>query len=467
LGKCWGKLYIRGANNQLLIKMATIKFKTYGKGKENAPIYIRFSNGRDIKNDKGETIRRNNFEIKSGIVIPNTDFFANGKTRKVAAFINQPEVQTKLDGLRAHISAQLHNSPQYSKEWLQDVVNDFNGIVKVNADTVPTLCDMIEQYIEHIETTIEDIRKVGTVKTYKVTISRITAFQEHIGRVYHINEIDREFKAAFTKWARQVAKYKNETFIKSLRQVKTVVRYAADLKHPVNEDFLKITIKAPKTQNAESDIKSPYLSTDEIERIMNFKGHDHLENARDWLVISCWTGCRVSDLMELTTDNIHTTINGDKAIRYTQQKTGDKVLTPYHFHVAQIIDRNGGFPRAISHQRYNDYIKELCRLVGITEMIEGTKMNPETRRKESGKYPKYELVTSHIGRRSFATNHYGKLPTHMIMLVTGHDTVKQFLDYVGEHPEAHITALNEYYRNMEQEKVVSSETSHIDQYVAI
>src|SRR5690606_33962776 len=201
------------------LTMATIKFRTYGKGKENAPIFIRFSNGRDFKNDEGKTIRRNNFEVKSGILIPNTDFFANGKTRKVVAFTNQPEVQTKLDGLQAHISARLHETTQYSKEWLQDAVNAFHGIEKPDKDTAPTLCEMIEQYKEHIEVTIEDIRSKGTVKTYNTTISRILAFQEHVGREYAINQVDRQFKGDFTRWARNIAKYKNETFIKSLKQI--------------------------------------------------------------------------------------------------------------------------------------------------------------------------------------------------------------------------------------------------------
>ena len=35
-------------------------------------------------------------------------------------------------------------------------------------------------------------------------------------------------------------------------------------------------------------------------------------------------------------------------------------------------------------------------------------------RKENGIFEKWELVTSHIGRRSFATNNYGKIPTSLI-----------------------------------------------------
>src|SRR5690606_13226159 len=154
-------------------------------------------------------------------------------------------------------------------------------------------------------------------------------------------------------------------------------------------------------------------------------------------------------LMQLNENNIHITIKGDKAIKYTQQKTGDKVITPYHYHVAQIVERNNGFPRPISHQRYNDYIKELCRLVGITDMIEGANKNIKASRKERGSITKVERVTSRIGRRTYATNHYGELPHQMIMLVTRHDAVKQFFDYVGEHHEAHVTELHKFYKEME------------------
>ena len=44
--------------------------------------------------------------------------------------------------------------------------------------------------------------------------------------------------------------------------------------------------------------------------------------------------------------------------------------------------------------------------------------------------PKYELIGSHIGRRSFATNYYGKIPTALIMSVTGHLTESSFLMYI-------------------------------------
>ena len=54
------------------------------------------------------------------------------------------------------------------------------------------------------------------------------------------------------------------------------------------------------------------------------------------------------------------------------------------------------------------------------------------KRKIFGKYPKYELITSHIGRRSFASNFYGKISTTHILNFIGHTTEKQLLTYIGK-----------------------------------
>ena len=111
---------------------------------------------------------------------------------------------------------------------------------------------------------------------------------------------------------------------------------------------------------------------------------------------------------------------------------------PVHPKVKEILDkRNGEFPYMISDQKYNDYIKTVCELAEINQMVQGSKMmetspNSGVFRKESKMYKKCELVTSHIGRRSFATNFYGKIPTTYLINVTGHSTETMFLSYIGK-----------------------------------
>ena len=104
---------------------------------------------------------------------------------------------------------------------------------------------------------------------------------------------------------------------------------------------------------------------------------------------------------------------------------------------------DGEFPYKISDQRFNEYLKDVCKLVGINVPTEGAVLVnldegtdiPESKhrwRKQYGKYPKYELVSSHICRRSYATNFYGEMPTSWLLSITGHSTEKQFLEYVGK-----------------------------------
>ena len=91
------------------------------------------------------------------------------------------------------------------------------------------------------------------------------------------------------------------------------------------------------------------------------------------------------------------------------------------------------FPKKVSQVVFNKQIKVLCKMSGIEGLVSGFKNNPRTRRKEIIKAPKYEFVTSHIMRRSFASNYYGKIETPLLMNITGHSKESTFLTYIGTH----------------------------------
>ncbi len=126
-----------------------------------------------------------------------------------------------------------------------------------------------------------------------------------------------------------------------------------------------------------------------------------------------------------------------------------------HWQVSATLEKlNGNFPYKISTQKFNDYIKIVCSEAGINEMVPGTKRIEigETKtgqkiwRKVAKTYPKNDLVSTHICRRSFATNHYGKLPTPVIMSATGHTTEKMLLSYIGKAPTDNANVLMEYWK---------------------
>jgi integrase len=195
------------------------------------------------------------------------------------------------------------------------------------------------------------------------------------------------------------------------------------------------------------------LTFDEINKLENIKKKkltDSLKNSRDWLVISCYTGQRISDFMRFTDEQIRIE-NGKNLIEFTQKKTGKIMTIPLHPKVLEILKkRKGKFPYPISDQKYNDQIKIVGRLAGLTEKVKGSKKTetePDSKiyRKESGLFEKCELITSHIGRRSFATNFYGNIPTTYLIYVTGHSTEAMFLNYIGKSNKDLAMELTNYF----------------------
>ncbi len=72
----------------------------------------------------------------------------------------------------------------------------------------------------------------------------------------------------------------------------------------------------------------------------------------------------------------------------------------------------------------------VCKLVAIDTIVKKTKLNTETNRKELGMFPKYDLSASHCFRRSFATNYYKKIPTPILINITGYSKESLFLTYI-------------------------------------
>ena len=150
-----------------------------------------------------------------------------------------------------------------------------------------------------------------------------------------------------------------------------------------------------------------------------------------WLLIGLRIDHRVSDLLKLSPDNLRKASSG-LYIDILQQKTKKAVTVGVADPLVIEILKNE-FPRKVSQVVFNKQIKALCKMAGIEGLVSGFKNNPKTRRKEIVNAPKYEFVTSHIMRRSFASNYYGKIETPLLMNITGHSKESTFLTYIGTH----------------------------------
>lgn len=359
------------------------------------------------------------------------DFKAGIKFRDADKLKKQTELQTELQAIEAYVLTAFDSAKVIDAEWLKSTLNEYYNPTKI--DTIPTA--LLEYFDYYLNLRKADLtRNISNWKKYNSIRNMLQGFEESLNRKFQIIDFNDDFVNKWTDYGLK-NNYGFSTIKKGFKFIKTVVRHAKTHgKIEVDSAFDTLQVKL-KTTDADK-LEKIYLNFEELSKINSLTNlPDYLDNAKDWLLISCYTGQRVSDFMRFTSDMIRER-NGILFIDFRQVKTGKDISVPILPEVKSILEkRNGEFPRAISDQRYNDYIKEVCRLAGIDNEMKGkvskALSNGEIRG-VTGIYHKWELISSHVGRRSFATNYYGKVPTAYLKNVTGHATETMLLQYIGK-----------------------------------
>jgi integrase len=193
----------------------------------------------------------------------------------------------------------------------------------------------------------------------------------------------------------------------------------------------------------DDEIESVYLSEEEIDKIYNLQIYDdNLDNARDLLVISCFSGLRVSDLMH----SLDTSKVKDGIISIRTKKTGAFVKVPVHNYCSEILNKRlGNLPRKFSDYEYNCLLKILGEKAGINKVVYGKLWDASKKRKVLGYREKWRYFSSHIARRSFATNLAGKVPTEVIQSVAGWSSATMAKFYDKTSKTEHANKLKSYW----------------------
>lgn len=412
--------------------MATVNF-LYRSSKDKAPLVLRllfrhnnkdFVFGAKTKLEVSKHYWRNLHSLK--------------RPKDIEVANKQREIHNELNNIENHILEAFKevNPSVITKDWLQLQIDLYYNPTEQQTEIPTDLINYIDFYIDYRKHEI----KPTSIKKYNVIKHKLERMQTERKRPILIKEVNDSFKNEFVSYQKNNG-YAQNTIQRELVFIKTFCKHARFIGLETNPQLDSIKIERAKAEKI-------YLTFDELEAIERKEfENDYLDNARDWLVISCYTGQRVSDFLRFTPDMIRIE-NGKTLLEFTQKKTGKLMTVPLHKKVLEMLEKRGGnFPRQISDQRYNDYIKEVCKLTGLKSKIQGGKQIETINgiRKVSGVYPKYELVTSHIGRRSFATNFYGKIPTTYLIYITGHSSEAMFLNYIGKSNKDLALEISNYF----------------------
>lgn len=414
------QLFYIGLTKYLI--MATVSFRLRSSLNKYVSIYVYLSLGRNEMH-----------QSKTGFMINPKDWNSKRNKPKLNSAENK-KTFSALIKLEKYLYDQI-NECQASGEpvnlfWLQNKISQcFNRVTKSDESF---LTNHIQYIIDNAGTRkIKGSNKIGLSKRrvsgYKSFKKIIEDYQNKIKTQICFMDINKPFVEKFTNWLINERKYSINHSGKQIDNLKTVCIDAQSMEVKTNP----FTSKIESFKERSEDRYIVTLSFNEIELIKSVKlESEALENVRKWLIIGCDIGQRASDLLRLTKKHIRFE-NGSYYIDIIQQKTKKAVTIGIGDEdVINII--KSGFPYKISPQKLNKHLKTLCFKAGITENIKGKKLDKDSNRKKLGLYPKNQLITSHTFRRSFATNYYKKIPTAVLINITGHSKESMFLEYINQ-----------------------------------
>jgi len=436
-----------------------------------------------IRNNKKEyqnvcfRLRDTFFDLhyKSEIIISPSDWDEkNQRIKKPSGNIKDElkkrliDLTDKIDARKKLIRDLFLAQPSLEKltsDWLVDAIDRTiypeKYVIELSDNQPETVLTFIADFINKAPQRKD--KKTGrnlvynNIQQYKATEKHLKEFAATEKKSdYQFSEINFEFYSRFVHYLQKPIQSKDENGKLKFNEDGTPVLF----KQPFTQNtvgkhikIFKVMLNEAKTNDADlsrfyvftEDIDNVYLDEKELKKL---KEHDfvaipYLEHVRDWFLLLAWTGSRFSDLDKIDKANIK-----NNMITYRQQKTNTSVKIPLHPVVNEILSKyNYQMPEIISNQRFNEYIKIVCKEAKIDNLenfsrTSGGKLITET-------MPKYQLISSHTCRRSFCTNMYLRgFDTLMIRSISGHRTEKSFLKYIKVSQQQHAEMMGKAWKRM-------------------
>lgn len=434
--------------HQLIIKIMLYKLKLKRpKAKQSSLMTEFMKNGVPFKLYTGKTIQSKNWSSSKQLVLSGEEnhtlinkYLDNWKM-EISRIIEELQ-SNKMRLTKEAIQIQLDKA--FKKDELETTENDVNDFTS-----------FMEAYLEKKKDKKRNLQRLNQAKKLvlmcfkliskkrladfeKLSIKEKSRTNLKADRKLRFDDINLKFiekfrdymyKTKFTmniKGAPISQNYKINYIDKQIKTLKQIVTTA--IEEGYVERFTWQSIKSVK-----KDVDSVYTDFNEIQLLYDEQFTKPTEIlVRDKYVLNCFLGMRYSDLNKLERHFfIKKSIGNKEFVVYTgrSKKTDHKIEFAVHPIAQQILEKyNYDIPK-LSAKEFNDVIKIVAHRAGLRNL----ERIREIRGSETiiRDVPKYELMSSHAGRRSFCTNFYNEgVAIAAIMSISGHLTETEFRKYI-------------------------------------
>lgn len=338
--------------------------------------------------------------------------------------ISSALINGELDRLRLHFVNMNDRANRYTLNDLKEKMQQVRGKQKAKSPEKHTLSWLITQFT--VKESVLQGWTEGTAKKFKTLSKHLETFRP--GST--INDVNIDFLQDFIRYLISLG-FKNN-YIKKLSRILTWFLRWTKKQHYLAQDF-DLSVLSLSLKTAEK--KVIFLEWEELMTLYKweeFGKQEHLREVRDFFCFCCFTGLRYSDAAKLKKEDIR-----DGHIELTTQKDSELLRIPLNKYSQSILDKYAATPMwknsalpVISNQKTNSYIKDLGQLCGINTPIREV----EFRGAERNEYirPKYDLLTTHCGRRTFICNALALgIPPQTVMAITGHSDYTAMKPYIA------------------------------------
>lgn len=295
-----------------------------------------------------------------------------------------------------------------------------------------TKCQYISDYYNEFMLTESVIRQwtESTYKTHRATRTHLRNFAPKL----EFPDLDEKGLNMYVDYLLSLTDnegnplMRNTTVKKEIDTLKWFLRWASKKGYNKNMYFESFS---PKLKTIPK--KVIFLEWDELMRVWKANIPDnkkYLHRVRDKFLFSCFTSLRYSDIEKLTWENVSDNL---EYIEIVSVKTDDPLrieLNKYSRGILEKYERKNGnvFPK-ITNQKMNSYLKELCQMCEIDKPVTVTYYQGSERIEET--LPKYKLISTHTGRRTFICQALMlDIPPNIVMKWTGHSDYNAMKPYI-------------------------------------
>ena len=342
----------------------------------------------------------------------------------VNSYINKIE-NTARD---IHYKFKLEAITPTKQQFKEKLSQKLNGV-----NTSLSFYEFVDEFIKNSKNS----KKLSTTKEYIYTLEDLKSFEKYNKRRIDWDTLDLQFYESYMDYQYNIKGNSQNLFGKRIKTIKTFLNDAT--KKNINKYLMFYGFKVLKKRS-----DNIYLNEDDLKKIykLDLSKNKRLERVRDLFIVGCRTGLRFSDLISLRKEDI--TKDG---IRFQSDKTEEVLNTVIIEETQEILEKYDYQLPKISRTNLNKYIKEIGKLADISEVSH--KDTFKSGKAISKKLKKYERISSHTARRSFATNMYKrKFPSYYIMQITGHKKESDFLNYIKVTNEEAVKIISMNYKKI-------------------